>query len=56
MGGIKPSAKSNLVLRATSVSATCITIPTKNIKMKISADIARRVGYIREDYWIPKRG
>ena len=22
----------------------------------ISADIARRVGYIREDYWIPKRG
>ena len=22
----------------------------------MSADIARRVGYIREDYWIPKRG
>ena len=22
----------------------------------VSADIARRVGYIREDYWIPKRG
>ena len=21
-----------------------------------SADIVRRVGYLREDYWIPKRG
>ena len=27
-----------------------------NTYMDISADIARRVGYIREDYWIPGGG
>ena len=26
------------------------------IYIYVSADIARRVGYQREDYWIPKRG